>query len=559
MVIKQKGTRHVKRYREIATILARHGLGWLALELNLGGFIPFHWGLLKHPRRAEPYTQAEHVRMALEDLGPTFIKLGQILSTRPDLIPPEYVAEFSKLQDAAPPIPFSQVSEVITKELGQPPDKIFKTFEVEPRASASVGQVHAARLHDDAAVVVKVQRPGVETLVEEDLEVLGHIALFAERYTKWGASYDLQGWLEEFAFTLRNELDYTREGHNADRIRRNFAGDERLHVPQIHWDFTSSRVITMEEISGIKITDITSLGAAGLDTRRIAENFAHIALTMTYDHGFFHADPHPGNFFVLENEIIGMIDYGMVGRLDENLRYALLRFDVALIRKDADRLADELIGLGIAKGTVQRHILKRELDHFIQRFYDKPLKEVAASQAFNELVAIALRHKLQLPSDLVILFKVIAMSEGLGAQLDPEFKMMEFAEPYFKKFWLRNRSLGRQVRRIVEGSQDLAELSFSLPKHARRLLGQMERGELAVITRHEGLEEAMREFRRSSNRVSMSILTAALIIGLGLLMLIYHPPGWEKYGGWFFGLLFIALVFFGLGLLWKIWKSGHER
>jgi len=557
MILRQRHPKHLKRYREIAAILARHGLGWLAIQLNLGALIPFHWGLLKHPRREEPYTQPEHIRMALEDLRTTFIKLGQILSTRPDLIPPEYVTEFSKLQDSAPPIPLIEVNEAINRELGMPPEKIFKTFDTEPRASASIGQVHAALLHDGTPVVVKVQRPGVETLVDQDLEVLRDISHFAERHTAWGALYDIQGWLEEFAFILRNELDYTREGQNADRIRRNFAGDKRLHVPQIYWHYTSARVITMEEISGIKITDIKSLETAGLDRRRIAENCAHIALTMTYDHGFFHADPHPGNFFVLENETIGLIDYGMVGRLDENLRNSLLKFDMALVRKDADRLADELIELGVAKGSVQRHILKRDLDHFVQRFYDKPLKEVTASQAFNELVAVALHHRLQLPSDLIVLFKVIAMSEGLGAQLDPEFKMMEFAEPYFKRFWTQSRSLSRQARKIVEGSQELAELGFSLPRRARRLLGQMERGEMAVVTHHEGLEEAVNELQRASSRVSMSILTAALIIGLGLLMLIYHPPGWEKYGGWFFGLLFIAIVFLGLGLLWKIWRSGR--
>lgn len=557
MLFKQKRPRYLKRYREIATILARHGLGWLALELNLGGFIPFHWGLLGHPKRKLPYTQAEHIRMALEDLGTTFIKLGQILSTRPDLVPPEYVIEFSKLQDSAPPFPYPQVVEVVQNELGNPPEKIFKTFDVQPRASASIGQVHTARLHDDTPVVVKVQRPGVEVLVEEDLKVLTDLAHFASEHTELGAYYDVEGWVEEFAFILRNELDYTYEGHNADRIRINFADDKRLYVPRIYWEYSTRRILTMEEISGIKINDMESLDKAGLDRRRIAENCAHIMLTMTYEHGFFHADPHPGNFFVLPAEVIGLIDYGMVGRLDDNLRHTLLRMDMALIRKDADRLVDELMELGIARGSVRRHVFKRDLDHLIQRLYDKPLKEVVASQAFNEIVAIALRNRLQLPSDLIVLFKVVAMSEGLGAKLDPDFRLMEFAEPYFKRFWLQSRSLGRQVRRIVEGTRELTELGYELPRHARRLLRQLERGEFSFINRLEGLQEIMKELNQATNRMSISILTAALVIGLGLLMLIYHPPGWEKYGGWFFGLLFILVVLFNLGLLWKIWRSGR--
>lgn len=557
MLIRQRRTRHLNRYREIATILARHGLGWLALELNLGGLIPFHWGLLGHPRREEPYTQAEHLRMALEDLGTTFIKLGQILSTRPDLMPPEYIAQFSRLQDSVPPFPYSQVAEVIQHDLGNPPEKIFKTFDVQPRASASIGQVHTARLHDDTPVVVKVQRPRVEALVEQDLKVLSDLSRLAARHTELGAYYDVEGWVEEFAFILRNELDYTYEGHNADRIRINFADDKRLYVPRIYWEYSTRRILTMEEISGIKINDMESMDKAGLDRRRIAENCAHIMLTMTYEHGFFHADPHPGNFFVLPDEVIGLIDYGMVGRLDDNLRHTLLRMDMALIRKDADRLVDELMELGIARGSVRRHVFKRDLDHLIQRLYDKPLKEVVASQAFNEIVAIALRNRLQLPSDLIVLFKVVAMSEGLGARLDPDFRLMEFAEPYFKRFWLQSRSLGRQVRRIIEGTQELTELGYELPRHARRLLGQLERGEFSFINRLEGLQEIMKELNQATNRMSISILTAALVIGLGLLMLIYHPPGWEKYGGWFFGLLFIVVVLFNLGLLWKIWRSGR--
>ena len=557
MLISQRQTRHLKRYREIATILARHGLGWLAIQLRLGGLIPFHWGLLGHPRRKEPYSKAEHMRMALEDLGTTFIKLGQILSTRPDLIPPEYITEFSKLQDSAPPFSYPQVAEVIQNELGNPPEKIFKTFDVQPRASASIGQVHNARLQDGTPVVVKVQRPGVENLVERDLEVLSDLARLAEEHTTLGVNYDITGWIEEFAFILRNELDYTREGHNADRIRNNFSSDKRLYVPRIFWEFTTKRVLTMEEISGIKINDIESLDKAGLDRHLIAENCAHIVLTMAYEYGFFHADPHPGNFFVLPEGTIGLIDYGMVGRLDENLQLSLLRMDMALIRKDADRLVDELMSLGVAKVSVKRNVLKRDIDHMIYRFYDLSLKEDMAVQAFNELVAIALHHRLQLPSDLIFLFKTIAMSEGIGARLDPDFKLMEFAEPYFKQFWLKSHSLQKQVRRIVEGSQELADLGFDVPKHARRLLGQLERGEIMFVYRFEGLRESLREFERAANRVSMSILAAALAIGLGLLMLIYHPPGWESYAGWFFGSIFVVVVIFNLGLLWKIWRSGR--
>lgn len=399
-------------------------------------------------KRPEPYTQAEHLRLAMEDLGTTFIKLGQILSTRPDLLPPAYIAQFSLLQDSARSISYAQVREIVETELGRPLGNAFKSFDAEPRASASIGQVHAARLINGLPVVVKVQRPGVEALVEEDLEILRNLARTASKRTEFGAYYDLEGWVEEFAFVMLNELDYIPEGRNADRIRTNFAGDDRIHVPEIHWDYSTGKVLTMEEIVGIKINDFEAADQAGLGRHRIAENTAHILLTMTYGHGFFHADPHPGNLFVLPGEAIGLIDYGMVGRLHESLRYTIVRIAVALIRKDLDRLVDELAMLGIARAVIRREALKRDLDHFIQRFYDKPLKEIVAAQAFNELVSLALRYRLQLPSELIVLFKVIAMSEGLGLRLDPDFKLMEFAEPYFKRFW------GKKLLAFEAGKKD---------------------------------------------------------------------------------------------------------
>ncbi len=426
-------------------------------------------------------------------------------------------------------------------------------------ASASVGQAHKALLHNGTKVVVKVQRPGIDVLIERDIEVLSTLAHFASSRFEFGESYDIEGWIEEFAFTLRNELDYTREGQNADRIRRNFGEDPRIHVPAVYWEYSTGKVLTMEEISGIKISDSASLSRAGLDLSLVARNYAHIFLTMAYDHGFFHADPHPGNFFVLPNEVIGLIDYGMVGRLDENLRLSLLRILMAMARKDTERLVDEFLALGIARKAPRRDMFRRDIDHFIQLFYDRPLKEIAAAQAFNELVSIARRHRLQLPSDLIIYFKVIAMYEGVGVQLDPDFRLMEFAEPYFKRFWLKSHSLREQARRIREAMQELTELGFEIPRHTRKMFGQMERGELAFTSRFEGLEEILAEFQRAANRVAISILAAALIVGVGLLMLVYHPPGWVKISGWFFAILFGIAVLFSLGLLLSIWRTGRIR
>ena len=439
---------HLGRYRQIAGTLARHGLGWVVLQLGLGDLIPFQRGLLGHPRREAPYTRPEHFRMAMEDLGAVFIKLGQVLSTRPDLLPPDYIAEFARLQDAAPPVAYDQIAAVVEAELGALPEILYAEFDPIPRAAASIGQVHAARMSDGTPVVVKVQRPGVDRVVERDLAVLADLAHLATTRTALGETYDIEGWVDEFGYTLRNELDYTREGQNADRFQRDFAGEPALYVPRVYWQLTSRRVLTMEEIRGIKISDMDALDASGLDRRRVAENSVCIMLAEVFEHGFFHADPHPGNFFVLPGEVIGLMDFGMMGRLDQPLRAALLRLTLALIRRDVDRLVDELLALGVAPGRVQRSALKRDLDHLVARYADRPIAEWAASQAFEEVMAIAFRHRLQLPTDLVLLAKVIAMSETLGAQLDPDFGLLEFAAPHLSRVWLGDHAPARLARRL---------------------------------------------------------------------------------------------------------------
>lgn len=572
--------RHLARYREIAAILARHGLGWVVVQLGLGELVPFQRGWFGHPPRETPYTQAEHFRMAFEDLGAAFIKFGQILSTRADLLPSAYIAEFSKLQDAAPPVLDDEIASVILDELGAPPEKIFAEFERAPRASASIGQAHAARLRNGTHVIVKVQRPHVAELIERDLDVLADLAQFAARHARLSENYDPIGLVEEFAYTLRNELDYTREGQNADRLRRNFADDAAIYIPKVYWEFTTPRVLTMEEIRGVKINDLDALDAAGLDRHRVAENSVRIMLTEVFEHGFFHADPHPGNFFVMSEAqaraarkrrgepvlsaddsvgaVIGLMDFGLVGRLDDALRDVMLRMAIFLVRRDTDRLVDEMVALGIARGRVNRQALKRDLDHFIGNYYDRPIKELAAGKILDDVVQVAFRYHLQFPSDLMLLFKVIAMSEGLGVQLDPEFRLLEFAEPYFQKFWLESRSPRALAGKLAQSALDVVDLAPDLPHRVTRLLGELERGEIEIIVKHEGLDDALKELERVANRVTMGVITAALIIGLSVVMSYYHPPGWETIGVIVFTATFLVAVLFAVRLLWIVWRTGRR-
>lgn len=549
--------RLLRRSRDIASALSRHGLGWLLGQVGLAELVPFERGWLGHPARESPYTQAEHLRLAFGELGATFIKLGQAVSTRPDLAPPAYIEQLSKLQDAAPPVPFEHISQVVCDELVQAPEALFAEFDPQPIASASIGQAHAGRLKNGQAVIVKVQRPGVAEQVARDLEILSGMAEWAEAHTAFGRDYNLLALVDEFAYTLRNELDYRREGQNADRFRRNFAGDAGAYIPRVYWDYTTTRVLTLERVGGIKIADVSALEAAGIDRHALARNAVRLMLREAFEFGFFHADPHPGNFFVQPDGRIALIDFGMVGRLDERLQDALLRIGLALVQRDVVRLTDEFYALGVAGSGARRAILQRDLDHLLSRFEGRPIKEIAAAQVTREIMAIALRHRLQLPAELAMLLRTVSLSEGLGAQLDPDFRLFEFAAPYLQDFWMRRRSPGAITKRAAQAALDTIELGLELPRRVDRFLGQLERGELEMNIHHEGLREFTRQMQRMANRLALSILLAAMIVALGLVMLVYHPPGWERFGGWLFGLLFLLSLAYGAWLMWGIWRSGR--
>jgi ubiquinone biosynthesis protein len=541
------------RSRQIANILVRHGLGYLVGIFGLERFVPFQRGLLKHPRRAEPYTQPEHVRMALEELGPAFIKLGQILSTRTDLLPPEYLAEFAKLQDAAPTISIEAVQEIILAELGQPIEKVFADFEPVPLAAASIGQVHAATLLGGSDVVVKVRRPGVVEQVEEDLEILQNIATTASRRWEFASQYDLVGLIQEFAETLRAELDYLREGRNAERFAANFAGDATVHIPRVFWETTTSRVLTLERIRGIKINDLTALDTSGIDRKVVAEQAARIILKMVFEDRFFHADPHPGNFFIEPGGRIGLIDFGMVGMVDERMQEHLVRVILALTSQDADRLADAFLDLGVTSQQVDRSLLGHDLEQLLSRFYGQPLGEIALGPLLDEMLTIVRRHRLRLPPNLALLIKTIVMNEGLGTHLDPTFRLSTVLVPYAQRLMLQQYSPLYWTKQLGRASRDVVWLGTELPQQLRRILGELERGNLTMNMRPRDIESVIRRFERIGNRIIIGAVLAAFIIGLAMLMASYHPSGWNQWI--FFVIGFVSAGVLGVYLAWSILHS----
>jgi len=509
---------HLNRYRQIAEGLSRHGLGYLVGVFGLERFVPLHKGLLGHPKRDEPYTRPEHLRMAMEELGATFIKLGQILSTRPDLLPPAYQTELTKLQDAAPPVPPEQVRELLTKELGRPPEETFLKFVPEPLAAASIGQVHAATLEDGTEVVVKVRRPGVVEQVEEDLQILQSLAATASRRWEIAEHYDLVALAEEFAETLRAELDYVHEGRNAERFAENFADDPEVHIPRIFWKTSTSRVLTLERIRGIKVDDIRALNDTGIDRRELAERAVRITLDMIFEHGFFHADPHPGNFFVEKDGVLGIIDFGMVGTVDERMQDQLAQLFVAITSQDSDRLVDAFLELGVSRRTVDRPRLRQDLGRLISRYYGQSLGEIPLGALLEEALAVVRRHRLQLPPNMVLLFKMAIMNEGMGARLDPGFHLAAVISPYAERLMLRQYSPSRLAQQLGRTSMEAVQLGAELPQQLRRLVGEIERGSLEFGMRPEGLEPVLRRLERLVNRLVLAIIVYAIYLAtLGVL------------------------------------------
>lgn len=543
-----------RRSRHIARVLSGHGLGTLADQIGLTTFAP----IVRRSRRHPPLTQAQRLRMALGELGATFTKLGQMLSTRADLLPPEFITELSKLQDAAPRVDFARVRETVAADLGADPGVVFDTFDEEPIASASIGQVHAATLRSGARVVVKVRRPGVVEEVECDLEILAGIARWIETHTAFGRDYDLMPIVDEFAFTIRSEMDYRCEGQNADRIRRFLAGDPGVRIPYVHWDLSTERVLTLERLDGVKLSDLAGIDRTGISRRMIAENAVRIFLRTALELGLFHADPHPGNFFVQPDGSLGIVDFGMVGRLNESVRQHLLRAGLAAIRQDAETLAEELYALGVAGRHARRRAFLRDLDHVVGRYGGLSLRELSASEVTSQLTSIVQRHKLQLPGELVLLLRVMTMSEGIGLTLDPTFHYLEFASPLIRRHWARSHSLQAGVARLGQAVGDAAELSVELPRRTGRLLGRFERGEIELSIRHEGMDAFAVQFQRMTNRLALAIILAASVVALGVSLGVHRLRGLERYLDWLFTFGFIFSLGFGLWLVASIMRAGRR-
>ncbi len=548
---------HLDRSRYISGVLARHGLNYLASSLGLERLASGNMLFGPAIQREKTLTQPERLRTALEELGTTFIKLGQILSTRPDLLPPEYIVELTKLQDSAPPVSFDAIQEVLLTELGQPIENVFASFNPEPIAAASIGQAHAALLADGTEVIVKIRRPGVFEQVEEDLEILQRLAAAATRHWEFASRYDLIGLAQEFSETLRFELDYIREGQSAERFATNFSGDPGFHIPRVFWETTTKRVLTLERIRGTKINDVEGLDEQGIDRSALAEYATRAVLKMVCEDGFFHADPHPGNFFIEADGRIGLIDFGMVGILDERTQDLLADLLLAVNNQDSERLVDVFLDLGVTRKQVNRELLRRDVAHLLAVYWGRPLREIRIGPLLNDVFAVMRTHNLHLPSNLALLVKTVVMLEGLGVRLDPNFHLTTVLAPYSQQLMLRQFSPSRWIARFGRASIDFARLGMDLPQQVRRIMVAAERGNLQVGVRPEGFDPVIDRFERISNRIVLGVIAAAFINGLAVLMSVYRP-GWDRWAWLFFAFGFICALALGIYLALSILMSRHK-
>jgi ubiquinone biosynthesis protein len=554
-----RNIRTIRRYRTILGVLIKYGFGHFVEQLNIDYYLELGKRFVtldKIPKDLERLSQSQRLRLAMEELGPTFIKLGQLLSTRPDVLGSEYIHEFSKLQDKVPAVSFEEINAQIQRELGYPAEELFAEFSTVPLAAASIAQVHRGKLRSGEEVVFKVRRPGIVKIVETDIDVLMGLAYLIEQHVPTVALYDPVGLVKEFRRSIMRELNFTREGRTVDRFAVNFAESETVYTPKIFWDYTGDSVLTMEYVDGIKISALEELTAQGYDLKEVARRGADAFLKQVLDFGLFHADPHPGNVFILPDQVICMLDYGMVGRLGQDLKDQLIDLLQALLNRDVDRIISQLLYSGELTDDSDIKNLRRDLHDFIEDYYDIVLQDIKVGKLLSEFIEILTHHRIHFPADFMILAKALVIMEGVGRQLDPEFNMINHMRPYVNKLVFERfspRNISEQAGRIVQAYSSLAK---SLPQDIKEFVNRLNRNQFKIDLEHRGLEKLVTDLDRSSNRVSFAVVIGSLIVGSSLVMQIDKGP--MILGFPLLGLLGYSIAgFLGLWLAIGILRSGR--
>ena len=519
---------HIDRYRQILQVLFKYGFGELMDNLKIEQI--WEAGLRKISRKrreaVDTLTGPERFRLALEELGPTFVKLGQVLSTRPDLIPLTFIEELTKLQDEVPPFPYSEVREIIQAETGKFPEELFESFDEKPLAAASIGQVHRARLKNGSEVVVKVQRPRIKKTIEIDLEIMLHLAGLMERHLEELQVIQPSRIVEEFARTLEEEIDYTVELSHIERFAKQFEKDDTIRVPRVYRELSTERILTMENIHGIKGSDLEALKRGGYDLPLLAERGADLIMKQIFVHGFFHGDPHPGNIFFLPENIICYVDFGMMGRIGRSEREDFADMLMAVVQRNDKKMVEAMLKLTEYDIEPDREKLELQMGNFIDRYLYLPLKDLRLGRLLQQLLDLVTENRLTIKANFFLMMKALSQVESLGVELDPDFEIITRARPFVQRVQMARLNPKRIAEELFESGSELVSLLKDIPGEVRSILEQTRNGKLKIIFQHRGLDRILTTLDRSSNRVAFAIVLAALIIGSSLIVLSGIPPKW---------------------------------
>ena len=517
--------RHVKRLRQVVRVLVKYGFGRMIERLRLWEHVNIEKRMLRRGNREfVSMSTPERLRLALVELGPTFVKLGQVLSTRSDLLPEEFIRELKKLQSDVAPMPTETALGIVESELGRPIGDVFTAFEEAPDAAASLAQVHRATLSGGQVVAVKIQRPGIAGLIEADLEIMHSLASLMERYIDEARLMNAVGIVAEFAVKLRKELDFRLEANNLRRAAHNFAGDDTIHVPEVFRELSTRRLLVMEYMDGINVSDTRRLAVEGYDLTLIARRGVDIALKSTFEHGFFHADPHPGNIIILPGNVICLLDYGMMGVIAAQQRDSMAKLASGIVNRDEKGMARSLEGLVEAQASVNMARLEADMSDLAQQYDYLPLSDIRFGTLLNQVMGILVSHNLRLQTHLVWLFKAVATIEDVAHSLDADFDMIECARPYARRALRRRVNPFRQAHEFYLPTLELMDLAKELPYAARDIVRQVKEGRLRFQYEHVGLEPMRRTLHSGANRLALAIVVGALVLGASMIVQSNVPP-----------------------------------
>ena len=553
----RKSIRHLTRYQEILRVFVKYGFWDVVTKIKIG-LIPDMAKKILPQIEKKGFTHLEksvRLRMAFEELGTTFIKLGQMLSVRPDLIPPEIAQEFSKLQDDVAAEPFEKVELILVQEYNKSLSKLFSEFDKTPLAAASMAQVYKAKLKSGEIVAVKILRSNLKQKIATDIDILSNLAQLLMKHIPESKLYDPVGIVKEFNKTIKKEQNLMLEGRNIDTFRGYAKDDPTLKIPLVYWDYTTDKILVTEFIDGIKISEINTMDEKGIDRKEVAKNGASTLLKQIFEYGYFHADPHPGNLFVLPGNIIAPIDFGMMGRLDEEMKKDLLDILRGLVDKDAYRITRVLLKIGLLEDQVNSRALERDILDFIDRYHGIPLNQLDAAIPLNEFMELIQEYQIKLPADLVMMGKALVMSEATGVRLYPEFNLFELLTPYARRAIFDSLNPLNHYKRIFNILEQSTDLLRGLPEDLQSLLMKIKNDKMILNLEHKGLDNFTREIDRSSNRISFALVIAALIIGSSFVIQIDKGPMLFDYPA--LGVIgYVLASVLGVWLLIGILKSG---